>query len=90
MVQVEALVSRLKTVEAQIAQQEKIAGADLATLRVSLLPSTAAYECCTLLWALLFCKPEPVLLPRLCCHFGLAYTSAEPLEVCYTSRTGSI
>ena len=42
-VQVEALVSRLRTVEAQIAQQEKIAGADLATLRVILLPPTAAW-----------------------------------------------
>lgn len=76
MVQVEALVSRLRTVEAQIAQQEKIAGADLATLRVSLLCSTAACESLHTRLSFALCKPEPVRLLHLCCHLGMAYTLA--------------
>ncbi len=37
--QVDVLVDRLKKVEAQIAQKERVAGTDLATLKVAVLSS---------------------------------------------------
>jgi hypothetical protein len=62
--QVDVLVDRLKKVEAQIAQKERVAGTDLATLKVAVLSSCMPHH--TPPQAVL-CILELVLLTPLIC-----------------------